>query len=323
MRDSPAVGSGVMAYVMRFLMAAINVAFSSALQKGQWSDQPIQAEGLLLGQNLGLLSFAPSCTGSTDYKRQWEETNIVFNKDMVETDKSHRTKVGIKLFNAGQITSHSHLMTTIANLYAVLQVMDKPGQTPESLFCIHLREIFFLLSQTTVRDWIDCFAVRNGVSEHLPYAIALKIHSSIIQLMLFATKPEWLRKAMKSEEILANALVYYKATHREMIHRINMACTSDSLGNYASPPSTWISPRDKDKDSTAMKSPKTGDSTSLGGRTGDQGRSFNPRSSVPTGSNPAWGMLNAPPNIQHGPQLFRLEPTVRAKSQLERPRGNR
>jgi hypothetical protein len=109
-------------------------------------------EGLLLGQKLGLLSFAPSRTGSTDYKRQWKETNIVFNEDMVESDKSHHTKVGVKLFNAGQITCHSHLMTTIANLYAVLQVMDKPGQTPELLFCIHLREIFFLLSQTTVRD---------------------------------------------------------------------------------------------------------------------------------------------------------------------------
>jgi hypothetical protein len=72
-----------MAYVTRFPMAAINVAFSLALQKGQWSDQPIQVEGLLLDQNLGILSFAPSRTGSVDYKRQWEETNIVFNKDMV------------------------------------------------------------------------------------------------------------------------------------------------------------------------------------------------------------------------------------------------
>jgi hypothetical protein len=127
-------------------------------------------------------------------------------------------------------------MTTIANLYAVIQVMDKQGQTSESLFAIHLREIFFLLSQTTVRDWIERFAVRNGVGEHLPCAIALEIHSSIVQLVIFATKPEWLRNAMKGEEIPANALVYYKATHWEMIHRINMACTSDSLGHYASPP---------------------------------------------------------------------------------------
>jgi hypothetical protein len=88
-----------MAYVMRFPLAAINIAFSSALQKGQWLDQPIQAEGLLLGQNLALLSFAPSRTGSADYKRQWEETNMVFNEDMVEM--SHHTKVGTKLFNAG------------------------------------------------------------------------------------------------------------------------------------------------------------------------------------------------------------------------------
>jgi hypothetical protein len=73
--------------------------------------------------------------------------------------------------------------------------MDKPGQTFESLVCIHLQEIFFLLSQTTVRDWIDRFAVRNGVGKHLPYALALEIHISIIQLVSFATMPEWLRKA--------------------------------------------------------------------------------------------------------------------------------
>jgi hypothetical protein len=152
MQDSSAVGSSAMAYVTPFPYAAINMAFYLALQKGQWLDQPIQVEGLLLGQNLGILSFAPSHTGFADYKRQWEETNIVFNEDMVETDKSHRTKVGIKLFNEGQIMSHSHLMTTIANLYAILQVVDKPGQTSKSLFCIHLREIFFLLSQMTVRD---------------------------------------------------------------------------------------------------------------------------------------------------------------------------
>jgi hypothetical protein len=220
MRDSPAVGSGAMAYVTHFPMAAINVAFSLALQKGQWSDQPIQAEVLLLGQNLGILSFAPSRAGSVDYKRQWEETNIAFNEDVVKTDKSHHTKVGIKLFSGGQIMSHSHLMTTIANLYVVLQVMDKPGQTSESLFCIHLQEIFILLSETTVCDWIDCFADWNGVSEHLLYAIALEIHSSVIQLVIFATKPEWLRKAKKNEEIPSTALVYYKTTHREMIHRI-------------------------------------------------------------------------------------------------------
>jgi hypothetical protein len=52
MRDSPAVGSSAMAYVTRFPMAAINLAFSLAFQKGQWSDQPNQVEGFLLGQNL-------------------------------------------------------------------------------------------------------------------------------------------------------------------------------------------------------------------------------------------------------------------------------
>jgi hypothetical protein len=64
MQDSSAVGSGAMAYLTCFLYAAINVAFSLALQKEQWSDQPIQLEGLLLGKNLGILSFAQSRAGS-------------------------------------------------------------------------------------------------------------------------------------------------------------------------------------------------------------------------------------------------------------------
>ena len=304
MRDVSSDGSSAMSYVTRFPFAAINVAFSSALQKGQWSDQPIQAEGSMLGQNLGILSFAPSRTGSADYKRQWEETNVVFNEDSVETDKSHRTKVGVTLFDGGNITCHSQLMTTIANLYAALQVADKQGQTFDPLFCVHLREIFFLLSQTTVRDWIDRFAVRNGIGEHLPYALAVEIHSSIIQLVNFATKPEWLRKAIKNEEIPSTGLTYYKATHREFLHRINMACASDSLGNYASAPSTWVSPSANDKESPAKKMQKTGDSVSLRNRMGANSNAGNTNTgSTVSTSNPAYGMINAPPNINNGPQL--------------------
>jgi hypothetical protein len=61
---------GAMSYVIKFPWATINVPFSSALQKGSWADQPIQAEGASLGQKIGFLTFAPSRAGSVDYKRQ-------------------------------------------------------------------------------------------------------------------------------------------------------------------------------------------------------------------------------------------------------------
>jgi hypothetical protein len=285
------------------------------LQKGQWFNQSIQSESLLLGQNLGIMTFAPSCTSSADYKRQWDETNAIFNEDMVETDKSHRTKVGVTLYGGGVIFSHSHLMTTIANLYAALQVADMPNQTCESLLCIHLRELFALLSQSHVHKWINRFAGRNGMGEHLPYAIALDIHNSIIQLVMFAIKPEWVSIAIDTAaDIPANGLTYYKATHRGVIDRINMACGSDNLGNYASPPSTWVSPRSKEKEALSRKSQRTDATVSPGGRPGDS-RNNNSNNnnnnnnnnttvgSTPQGSNRALGMINAPPNINNGPQL--------------------
>jgi hypothetical protein len=59
---------GDLSYVMRFPWAAINVPFASALQKGQWTDEPLQSESAALGQNLGFLTFAPSHMVSADYK---------------------------------------------------------------------------------------------------------------------------------------------------------------------------------------------------------------------------------------------------------------
>jgi hypothetical protein len=165
MRDSSSAGSSAMSYVLRFPFAAINVAFSSALQKGQWADQPVQSEGSMLGQNLGILTFAPSRESSADYKRQWDETNTVFNEDMVETDKSHRTKVGVTLYDGGNILSHGQLMAMIANLYAVLQVVDKVGQTCDSILCTNLREIFFCyLKQTCVNGSTECRFATEPVS---------------------------------------------------------------------------------------------------------------------------------------------------------------
>jgi hypothetical protein len=91
MKGSPT--EGALSYVMRFPWAAINVAFASAFQKGQWTDQPIPSESAVLGQNLGFLTFAPSHTSSADYKRQWDETNVILGEDMVDVDTTQRTKM--------------------------------------------------------------------------------------------------------------------------------------------------------------------------------------------------------------------------------------
>jgi hypothetical protein len=66
MKGSPT--KGALSYVMRFPWAAINVAFASTFQKGQWTDQPLQSKRAVLGQNLGFLTFAPSHMGLADYK---------------------------------------------------------------------------------------------------------------------------------------------------------------------------------------------------------------------------------------------------------------
>jgi hypothetical protein len=84
---------------MRFPWATINVPFAPALQKGQWTDQPLQSESAALGQILGFITFAPSHTGSAYYKqRQWEETNVVLGEDMVDVDNTQCFKIGVKLF---------------------------------------------------------------------------------------------------------------------------------------------------------------------------------------------------------------------------------
>jgi hypothetical protein len=184
MKGSPT--KGALSYVMRFPWAAINVAFASAFQKGQWTDQPLLSESAALGQNLGFLTFSPSHTGSADYKRQWDETNVIRGEDMVDVDTTQSTKISVQQFKGGKITMHSHLMATIANLYVTLKVAKKPGQASEALIFTSLTEVFSLLAQTNMRDWIERSSFRGGPGEHLPYALALKIHTSLLPLVTFA-----------------------------------------------------------------------------------------------------------------------------------------
>jgi hypothetical protein len=197
---------------MRFPWAAINVALASAM--GQWTDQPLQSESAALGQNLGFLTVAPSHTGLVDYKRQWDETNVVLGEDMVDVDTTQRTKISVKLFEGGRIMTHSHLMATIANLYVTLKVAKKPGQVSKALISTSLKEFFSLLAQMNMWDWIERSPFRgHGPGEHLPYALALKIHTSLLPLVTFATKSEMICKVINKEDIPTSALAFNKATH--------------------------------------------------------------------------------------------------------------
>ena len=300
MKGSPT--EGALSYVMRFPWAAINVAFASAFQKGQWTDQPIQSESAALGQNLGFLTFAPSHTGSADYKRQWDETNVVLGEDMVDVDTTQRTKISVSLFKGGKIGTHSHLMATIANLYVTLKVAEKSGQASEALIFQSLKEIFSLLAQTNMRDWIERSSVRGGPGEHLPYALALEIHTSLLPLVTFATKSEMIRKVINKEDIPMSALAFYKATHAELLRRLNAACAGDNLGNYLSPPSTWVPfQKPNNKDQNKQKQQKTGGDSSTSG--GGKPSSDNNRSGGTGLSTATMGMINAPTHIRNGPSL--------------------
>lgn len=53
---------------------------------------------------------------------------------MVEIDTNLRTKVSIKLFDGGKISTYNHLMSTIA--IAVLQMADKPDQASDAVMCV-------------------------------------------------------------------------------------------------------------------------------------------------------------------------------------------
>jgi hypothetical protein len=131
----------------------------------------------------------------------------------------------------GKIMTHSHLsMATITNLYVTLKVAKKPGQVSEALIFKILKVVFSLLAQTNMRDLIEHLSIRGGPGEHLPYALALEIHTSLLTLVTFATKLEMICKVINKEDIPISALAaFYKATHAKLLCCLNAACAGDNL----------------------------------------------------------------------------------------------
>jgi hypothetical protein len=152
-----------------------------------------------------------------------------------------------------------------------------------------------------MRDWIERSSVCGGPGEHLPYALALEIHTRLLPLVTFATKSEMICKVINKEDIQTSALVFYKATHAELLHRLNAACAGDNLGKYLSPPSTWVPFQKPNKDQNnqnKQKQQKTGRDSST---TGGARPSSNTNRSRGTGlSTATMGMINAPTHIWNG-----------------------
>jgi hypothetical protein len=57
-------------------------------------------------------------------------------------------------------------MATITNLYVTLKVAEKPGQATAALIFKNLKEVFSLLAQMNMRDWIERSSVHGGPGEH-------------------------------------------------------------------------------------------------------------------------------------------------------------
>jgi hypothetical protein len=81
---------------------------------------------------------------------------------MVDVDTTQRTKISVKLFEGGRITTHSHLMATIANLYVSLTVAKKLWQATEAHIFKNLKDVFSFLAQMNLWDWIQRLSICGG-----------------------------------------------------------------------------------------------------------------------------------------------------------------
>jgi hypothetical protein len=292
-------------FATHFPYVMITPIFTGAFMAGHWATEPVHVDATSLGQNLGVLSFAPTKTNTAEHKRQLDETNSILGEDLVSAASSHRTKASLTLFDGGTVQHYSQAMTTIANLHAVLAVCDNANQSTPAISSTCLKEAFTVFAQPDMKLWVDRFTRGNG-GEHLPYALILDLHNSWIHLSRMITEPRWIRAVMQNDEIPASAIAFFKATHTSVINKWQKAVASDTLGPYASPPSTWVSPKAKEQ---AKKSNKgTVASTPAGGQNPPARLSSGPdrrqqQAGRATGSDQNLGLIIAPDNVRNGPQL--------------------
>jgi hypothetical protein len=292
-------------FATHFPYVMITPIFAAAFMGGHWATEPIHADAASLGQNLGVLSFVPTKTNTAEHKRQLDESNSILGEDLVSADSTHRTKASLTLFDGGNVQFHSQAMTTIANLHAALAVCDNTETPTPSISSTCLKEAFTILAQPDMKQWVERFSRKEQGGEHLPYALILDLHNSWIHLSRMVTDPRWIRAVLKNEDIPASAIAFFKATHTQVINKWQKAVGGDTLGPYASPPSTWVSSKVKDQ---AKKSSKGTDVSSPAGGRNPPSRFSGPdrrqhqvgRSS---GSDPNMGMIIAPDNVRNGPQL--------------------
>ena len=294
----------LMHWSVNFPYVAVNPIFTASFLSGHWAVQPIHKDADHLGQNLSVFTFAPSKPTTAEHKRQLEENELILAEDMVSAASSHRTKATLTLFDGGNVQFHLQALATIANLHATLMAIDHPDNTVPAICCKCLQEVFGILAQPDMKQWVDRFA-RGTAGEHLPYALILDLHNSWIFLSRFFTDSRWGKAVVEDKEIPADALSYYLSTHNQVIAKWQKAFQSDTLGPYASAPSTYISPKakvdaKKTAKSTDSASPASSGTNKSSSNGGSDRRTPTARGS---GSDPNFGLLSAPDHVRNGPMM--------------------
>jgi hypothetical protein len=286
-----------------FPLVVLTPSFVATALNGYWSVLPLAQETATVGNNLSFFSFAPVPTNTAEHKRQLDESTTVLNKDLVGVSTNQRTKATLQLYSGGLFCTHHNLLQGIANSTVILKVLDAPDQEP-AIFTTALRQLFQCLSDATVSRWATTFA-RRPESRHLPYALALEINNNIfVQLTKFATNSKWTKAVLEGTEIPATALTDFRSMFDITVNNWRKVASTDSLSHYSSPPSTYINPEVAKE--AAKKAAKTSDTSSPSSKpTGRTGNTPHQQStpSRPVARDPTFGMIIAPDNIRHGPQL--------------------
>jgi hypothetical protein len=192
----------------------------------------------------------------------------------------------------------------LASMILTLEVADAPNQVTEAILILHLKDFFKVLAQKDVHNWVETFT-KTERGEHLPYALTLEMHNNCLSYFArFATDFSQINAVLTGQEIPFSALDFYHMLRANVLNNWQKASAADTLGPYVSPLSTWVSPRvNKEASRKVAKTTETltpGLKQPARTNTTTTSQSMMPRSA---GSNPNWGMIQAPNNIHHGPQL--------------------